>query len=456
MLSLALALSGALGGFLNTPTQMRAYAATQTVTQSGAKAAATPQAITAASSLKAPDKKLLLQLENEAIKYFLDNQLDNGLILDRQMNFASAAEMAAAKEHPCSVSGTGMGLIAIALASSPNHKIISREDAIARVKKTLLMARLLPQDHGMVPHFFEGSTMKWTGSDMASTIDSAWLIAGGLWAAQYLKDDELKHLANELYDRVDWNYWADKDTTSGAPVLCMGLNDKGGRFKSQWDRVNGEVAFMYFLAIGAKDHALPPSAWKNLKLYNKQVAGQTIASGDLGLFVFEYSNELTDLNAYGGNINLAEEGARGIKANYDACRDLANKFKTYQRFWGLSAGDGPPNAGQTTDAYRAYAPDNDLDGTAHIMATLGAVDIAPAWVLKNVHEAEALKSPKIHGHYGYSNVNLDKNWVSRDVVGIDVGVAVMSLENLLYDNEVRKVWQELPSSKRAMELLSQQ
>jgi len=416
----------------------------------GNAAFALTEPITAASSLKPADKKVLAQLENEAIKYFLDNQLDNGLILDRQTNFDKPAS---ASEYSCSISGTGMGLIAIALASGPKHNLITRDEAIARVKKVLVMAAKLPEDHGMIPHFFDGSTLKWKGSDQSSTIDSAWLIAGGLWAAQYLKDDELMKLANELYDRIDWNYWADKDTTSGAPVLCMGMDDKGKRYKSQWDRINGEVAFMYFLAIGAKEHALPATAWAALKPYNKIVAGQNLASGDLGLFTFQYSNELCDLNQYPGNINLAQMGAMGVAANYEACKELESRYKTFKRFWGLSAGDGPPNKGQTTDAYRAYAPDNDVDGTAHLMATLGSADVVPAFVLKNVHEAESMKTPKIHGRYGYSNVNLDKDWVSKDVVGIDVGMAVMGLENLLDNNAVRNVWQELPSSKRAMEKL---
>ena len=88
------------------------------------------------------------------------------------------------------------------------------------------------------------------------------------------------------------------------------------------------------------------------------------------------------------------------------------------------------------------------------MATLASIDVAPEAVLDNVKAAEEQKSPLMHGRYGFSNINLDKNWVSRDVVGIDVGVAVMALENLLDDNEVRKIWEELPSSKRAAERMA--
>jgi hypothetical protein len=412
---------------------------------------ASKQTISASFSFKPEQKELLARLEGEAIQYFLDNQLDNGLIQDRQTNFDKSQP-----DYQCSLSATGMGLIAIALASGPKYKKISRTDAIARVSKALVAAKKLPEIHGMMPHFFDPVTLKWKAPDQVSTIDSSWLIAGGLWAAKYLKDETLTKLANELYDRVDWQYWADTDTKGGAPVLSMGMGEDGKRFKSTWDRINSEAAFMYVLAIGARQHALAADAWKALKPYNVKVAGVDLAGGDLGLFSFQYSDDLMDLRHYPGNqIKLHDQSIKAAKANYDTCKNKADQFKTYKKFWGLSAGDGPPNPGKSEDAYRAYAPDTDVDGTAHVMATLASIDVAPALVQENISAAEALQDPKMHGRYGYSNINLDKNWVSRDVVGIDVGVAVMALDNVLSDGEVRKIWQTLPCARRAEARLKQ-
>jgi hypothetical protein len=401
-------------------------------------------------SLTTDQTKEISLLEEQGIKYFLDNQIESGLMLDRQTNFAKPINTSW-----CSLSATGMGLIAIALASGPDHRMITREDAIARVRKALTVAKSLPAIHGMMPHFFDPVTLKWQSSDQVSTIDSSWFFAGALWAAHYLKDEGLKKEAEELYDRVDWEYWVAQDTTGGAPVLCMGMDDKGQKWKGLWDRINNEAAFMYILAIGAKQHALAPSAWAALKPYNKTVAGEELAGGDLGLFTFQYSNELMDLKAYKGNkVDLYAQAVKGARANYAACKEMAGKFKTFERFWGLSAGDGPPTNGQGGDAYRAYAPANEVDGTAHVEATLASIDVAPDLVLANVKAAEEQKEPPMHGRYGFSNINLDKNWVSRDVVGIDVGVAVMALENMLDRDEVRKVWEALPSSKRAAERLA--
>ncbi len=135
---------------------------------------------------------------------------------------------------------------------------------------------------------------------------------------------------------------------------------------------------------------------------------------------------------------------------------MSGKYKNLPAFLGgCPAGDGPPNKGQGGDAYRAYAPANDVDGTAHVMATLASIDVAPDMVLANVQAAEEQKDPPIHGRYGFSNINLDKNWASRDVVGIDVGVSAMALENMLDNDEVRRVWEQLPSSNRAAERLAE-
>jgi len=115
----------------------------------------------------------------------------------------------------------------------------------------------------------------------------------------------------------------------------------------------------------------------------------------------------------------------------------------------LSAGDGPPDKQGEQDAYRAYAPDDRIDGTAHITATLASIEVRPDLVLQNVDAAQALKEPKMLGRYGYSNINLDRNWVSNDVVGIDMGAAVMGLENELYDDVIQKTWQAMPVAARA-------
>src|SRR5262249_51452435 len=62
---------------------------------------------------------LLLRLQRLALRYFLENQLAGGLVLDRQRNHGPRAASGL-----CSTAATGMGLIALALAAAPPYRLL--------------------------------------------------------------------------------------------------------------------------------------------------------------------------------------------------------------------------------------------------------------------------------------------------------------------------------------------
>jgi hypothetical protein len=216
--------------------------------------------------------------------------------------------------------------------------------------------------------------------------------------------------------------------------------------------LNGETVFMYVLAAGARDgRCLAPSSWNALSPFYGTVAGRRFNNADLGLFVFQYGLDLLDLWAWSapGNVDLAVEAAIAAAANRDACREHADLFETYQHFWGLSAGDGPGDA-EEDDAYRIYAPLGPVDGTAHLTAALGSVEALTECVLDNVRAACAVSERSLLGRYGLSAVNLDREWVGRDMVGIDAGAAVLALDNLLVDGRIRRVFHGIPVVERGL------
>jgi hypothetical protein len=391
------------------------------------------------------ERGLLVRLQCQALHYFLDNQRPSGLVLDRQSNHGPC------RVHGwCSTAATGMGFIALALASAPPYRLVTPRNAALRIRAGLEAAlERLPHDHGIMPHFVHSANDAVSGVDHLSTVDSAWLLAGGLWASAFLKDRGLEALAARLYERVDWAYW-----TSGN-LLRHGKGG-GGRFLDCcWDRLNGETVFMYVLAAGApEERALTPAAGAALKPCYGTVAGLRFHSADLGLFVFEYGQDLLDLRRWRtpGGVDMPAEARLATQANQQVCRESAATFATYRRYWGLSAGDGP-GEGTEPDAYRAYAPSGPVDGTAHLTATLAAVAHHPGAVLENLHQAASDHDLGPDGRYGFSNVNVDRQWVARDMVGIDAGAAVLALDNYLMDDRVRAVFHGLPCVARGLERL---
>jgi hypothetical protein len=74
-------------------------------------------------------------------------------------------------------------------------------------------------------------------------------------------------------------------------------------------------------------------------------------------------------------------------------------------------------------------------------------------VLENVGQAERTKELEPHGRYGLGNINVDRNWIARDMVGIDAGSAVLALDNYLMNNRVCAVFHALPCVHRGLERL---
>src|SRR5262249_30400615 len=149
-----------------------------------------------------------------------------------------------------------------------------------------------------------------------SMVDSSWLLAGGLWAAAFLKDRRLQALAARLYDRVDWRCWAGPAAAGG--LLRHGKGGDGRFLPCVWDRLNGETVVLYVLAAGASGgRALDAAAGAALRPFYGEAAGLRFHSADLGLFVFQYGHDLLDLRRWRapGGVDLAVGARLATRAN---------------------------------------------------------------------------------------------------------------------------------------------
>lgn len=399
------------------------------------------------ASATAKERRLLLHLQERALRYFLDNQTPAGLMLDRQSNRGAWH-----RGGLCSTAATGMGWIALALAAHAPYRLLSPREAVLRLRTGMETAlRSLPHKRGIVPHFVDSQTGQVSGVDYLSTIETAWLTVGALWSAVYLGDVQLHHLADDLAERIDWNYWT-APTESPLPLIRHGQGRDGRFLACGWDRLNGETVFMYLLATGAADeYAVSESMWSYLRSFPGEAGGVRFNNSDLGLFVFQYGLDLLDADSWfaPNGIDLAADAGRAVEGNYHVCRDLADTFVTYRDYWGLSAGDGPA-ASPDGYAYRCYAPSGPIDGTAHLTASFASLGRRPDLVLENLDRAAVESRWPLLGRYGYSNVNVDRNWIASDMVGIDAGALVLAFDNFLHHNRVRRFFHALPCVQRGL------
>src|SRR5258708_23553888 len=93
-----------------------------------------------------------------------------------------------------------------------------------------------------------------------SSIDTALLLAGVLYAKEYFngsaaEEVAIRAMAEVIFNRVDWHWMA-----NGSDLLSMGWFPDTDFLPSKWIGYN-EAMLLYCLGLGATGKPLPASAW---------------------------------------------------------------------------------------------------------------------------------------------------------------------------------------------------
>src|SRR3984885_13881865 len=129
------------------------------------------------------DRAFVEDLEHRSFDYFWE-QADHGtgLVLDRARVDGGRAQ--GPRRDIASAAATGFGVTAICIGVE--HGWITRKEAAERVRATLdFFANRAIEQHGWFYHWMDVSTgdRKWDSE--TSSVDTAFLLAGGLSAARY-------------------------------------------------------------------------------------------------------------------------------------------------------------------------------------------------------------------------------------------------------------------------------
>ena len=168
--------------------------------------------------------------------------------------------------------------------SASPFRLLTADEAARRIAAGLRTAlNRLPHDHGVLPHFVDSDTFEVYGADVCSTVETAWLAAGALWAAAFLRNSLVESLANRFYR--PHRLAAPGAAPNG--LLRHGKGADGRPLGCTWDRLNGETVFLYVLAVGADEgRALPPSCWQACGRLRARSAGCASAAPTWGCSSF--------------------------------------------------------------------------------------------------------------------------------------------------------------------------
>jgi hypothetical protein len=378
----------------------------------------------------ASDDQFLEYVQQTAFDYFwYAANPANGLVPDRSSS------------SPCSIAAVGFGLTAIGIGI--DHGWISRTQGVARVLATMNTFWNGPQGaatsgiigyNGWFYHFLGMNTAVRSGSSELSSIDTALLLGGILYAKQYFdgtNSDEtaIRSLADAIFNRVDWNFMA-----RGTNVVAMGWDPTTG-FSTfgNWIGYN-EGMIIYCLGLGAATNPLPASSWSQ---WTSGYTWNTLYGYSFvpfpPLFTHQYPHcwidfrHITDAYMNAHDSTYFENSRRATLAQRNYC--IANPLGQVgysSTNWGLTACDDP-------NGYRAHGapPPQSDDGTIAPTAPGGSMPFAAEVCLPTLQAMYTRFRTHIWTPYGFRdafNFNAP-TWYGPDELGIDEGPIVIMIEN---------------------------
>jgi hypothetical protein len=400
-----------------------------------------------ASSFSPQDQSFLEDLQHRSFQYFWE-QADphTGLVPDRAR--ADGSPLDENHRNVGSIAATGFGLTALCIAAE--HGWITSAKAHERARYTLrFFANQAFQDHGWFYHWLDTITGERRWNSEVSSIDTALLLAGVLTARQYFRNDpEIVELATKIYQRVDFRWML-----NGHPLLLShGMKPETGFLKPRWDTYS-EDTILYLLAIGSPTHPISPRCWhafwRDRYRYEGYAYFTTIG---VPLFMHQYAHAWIDyrnLRETGGDrIDYFQNSVNATLAHRAFCMNLAREFPGYgPDSWGISASD-------SAKGYLAWGGpprDPEIDGTVVPAAAGGSLMFTPDLSMRALRTMHEKFRDRIYGRYGFVDAfNPNTGWVDGDVIGINLGIILLSGENMRTEN----VWHWFmrnPEIPRAMQ-----
>lgn len=403
-----------------------------------------------------------------------------------------------APDHYPGPSFSSIAAVGFALTAYPigvERGWITREQAIARVLTTLKFFRDAPQGpaavgmtgyKGFYYHFLDMRTgARWPGIELSS-IDTALLMAGVLFDMSYFDRDtaqehEIRTLARQLYERVDWTWMQPQP-----PLIGMGWTPEQGYIPHSY-RGYDEAMILYIEALGSPTHPIAKGAWTAWSATYPKFWGDYYGREQLSygpLFVSQYSQAWVDfrgiqdawMRVHHSDYFINSRRATESQRDYAIANPMG--WTGYGKdLWGLTACDGPGNFtlrinGKQRQFY-GYAArgagivDTLDDGTIAPTAALGSIAFAPNIVVPMVEAMQAKYGKYIYGRYGYvdafnptlgatdvplrtGKVIPGVGWVDSEHLGIDQGPILLMIENYR-SGFVWRVMRRNPYIRRGLE-----
>ena len=146
-------------------------------------------------------------------------------------------------------------------------------------------------------------------------------------------------------------------------------------------------------------------------------------------------------------VDWFENSVVATRAHKAFCLSLAKEFPGYSdNVWGITASD-------SQKGYVAWGgpPRNPaIDGSVVPAAAAGSLMFTPDITVPALREMRRRFGDRIYGRYGFADAfHPTSGWVNPDVIGIDLGITLLSAENL----RTQRVWAWFMKNHEIMDAL---
>ena len=372
------------------------------------------------------DEAFLEDLSRRTFMFFWEQaDRETGIVRDRARTDGEPASETAREIG--SIASVGFGLSGMCIAADRGW--LPRAQVLERTRATLrFFGERMPQEHGWFFHFVNLRTGAREWQSELSSIDSALLLAGVLTVRRCFADDpETARLADGIYRRVDFQWMLAGDPN----LLSHGWKPESGFLKGRWEHYC-ELMILYLLGIGSPTHPIPSMSWQAWSRPTMTFERYTYISAPDPLFVHQYSHAWVDFRGRRErtppHIDWFENSITATNAHKAFCLTLSNEFPGYtDNVWGITASDSQKGYVAWGGPPRHKA----IDGSVVPAAAGGSLMFAPDITLPALRVMHRRFGNTIYGRYGFADAfHPTSGWVNPDVIGIDLGITLLSAENL--------------------------
>ncbi|MCS7151199.1 MAG: hypothetical protein NZ928_02285 [Endomicrobia bacterium] len=411
------------------------------------------------------DREFLLMIASDTFKFFIN-------IVDRNTHLPLDTIQVGPKKFVGDYTNiTNIGLYFLSIVSGYDLGLISKDEAISRIKKTLSIVETREMFQGFHFNYYDTTTMERT-THFVSFVDSGWYIWGLIVVAETFP--EFKPKVEKILKRSNFKFFYDEKEG----LMYHGYNVKEQKYSDyHYGMLNTEARTISLLAIAKGDvplkhwfkiHRVLPKNWSwqkqrpkggNKFYYVAKISGEEHILNKKNLLLkiglikpdkikvfegyYEYE-ELKVVPSWGGSMfealmplmvideqNWAKKSFAINNKNYVLAHIKYAQKKNYP-VWGMSPCSLPDRYGEFGVPEIGAKGYNDGVVTPH--ASFLALMVLPEEAIKNLRKMLEVY-PGIYGEYGfYDSVNLETGEVTKKYLLLDQAMSFIAINNYLNNN----------------------